>query len=109
MANPNGLSPHSAGGMGNSACRTDRSTGYLQRNSSGFGYSAPNNNQSTPHRDIDCGGKLQRFLAVFVTTADKNRNGQVQACPLPAFSRGGVASHVEFHPTTEDNCVNSAP
>lgn len=100
MANPDGLGPHSPRGTGQTSGRTQGGAGNFQRNQRRYWQRAANNHQSSSLTNVHGRGKLQRILPVLVPTADENRDGQLQPCPLPAFFAGGGATHVRFHPIT---------
>ncbi len=85
VRNPYGLGLHDPRRSLQTVGGTDRSAGNLQGKQCRFWQRTANNHQSTPGRDIDGGGKLQGFLAIPVTGADKNRNSELQSWPLTFF------------------------
>lgn len=63
----------------------DRGARDLERNRRRCWQRTANNNHRTPRRDVDGGGKLQRILAISILSTDKNRDGELQPCPLAFF------------------------
>ena len=94
MSNPNRPCPNGPGRRANAVCRTNRSTGNLQRNRARLGQRAPDDDQSSPGRNVNRSGKLQRFLAVLVSTADENRYCQAEPRPLALFFSRGVRTQL---------------
>lgn len=98
MADPNGFSPHSSRGTGQARDGSDGSTRNLQRNPCRFGHRAAGDNQGSPRRYIDGGGKFQGILAVSVASTDKNRDSEPQSRPLPLIFPGETMIHRASRP-----------
>jgi hypothetical protein len=53
---------------------------------------APHGHQGTPRADVESGGELKEFLAFFIPAANKHRDRQWQARPLPTFFFGSASN-----------------
>ncbi len=60
----------------------DRSAGNLEGNRTGLGQSPANHNQGAPGRHIHRSGKLQRFPAITLASADEDRDRELQPRPF---------------------------
>ncbi len=85
VRNPYRLRVHNARRGLQTAGRPDWSARNLHGNQFRFWQRTANRHQCAPRRDVDGGGKLQGILAVPVASSDKNRNGELQPCPLSLF------------------------
>jgi hypothetical protein len=88
MIDPNCFSSNCSGRTGHAMNRSDGCARNLQRNPSRLGQRPAGDNQSSPGRYVDGGGKLQGILAVLTASTEKNRDSKLQSRPLPLILPG---------------------
>ena len=77
MRDPYRLRPEYSRGTGQSTGRSYGDTRYLQGNHGRLRNGTANYHQSSPNRDIESSGKLQRIIAARILRADKNGYGEL--------------------------------
>jgi hypothetical protein len=85
VVHPQSSGSQIAGRLGQGACDRQRRAGNLQQNLLGERQRAAYSDQGAAGGDVERGGKLQEFLAFFVTAAYKNRDGDGKPRPLAAL------------------------